>query len=191
MESSVFPHHAPETTKAIRESATWGTDAELEMESKQTGLALSFPPSPEPTLEAFPGAFSNDYFCPSPDVSEMVSFGLENVIYNAVSDSEESADTLPPSGQEAWPSAAYVELIDADFTNLVGSVEQGYTTISAIKDTLSTCLSISGSSLEVPPPLPTKPCRTTSTLIGKSWSGRQCSYYGNSLSLPSGRFKRD
>ncbi len=44
-ESSIFPCRAPE---ASREPATWRSDVELEeMESKQTGLAFSLPPSPE------------------------------------------------------------------------------------------------------------------------------------------------
>ncbi len=41
----------------------------------------------------------------------------------------------------------------ADFTNLVGSVEQGYTTVSVIKDTLASQLSpftFSGALMEVP-----------------------------------------
>ncbi len=42
----------------------------------------------------------------------------------------------------------------ADFTNLVGSVEQGYTAMTSWKSR---------------PLLPSKPCRTTSALIGKSY----------------------
>ncbi len=44
-ESSAFPRRAPEAS-ASRESANWGSDVELEaMESEQTGLAFSLPPS--------------------------------------------------------------------------------------------------------------------------------------------------
>ncbi len=44
-ESSAFPRRAPEAS-ASRESATWRSDVELEaMESEQTGLAFSLPPS--------------------------------------------------------------------------------------------------------------------------------------------------
>ncbi len=44
--SSTFA--APREAVASREAATWGSDVELEeMESEQTGLALSLPPSPE------------------------------------------------------------------------------------------------------------------------------------------------
>ncbi len=53
-ESSIFPRRAPEASAASREiaasreAATWGSDVELEeMESEQTGLAFSLPPSPE------------------------------------------------------------------------------------------------------------------------------------------------
>ncbi len=146
---------------------------------------------------------------------------------------------LPPSGQEARPSAAYSELVDvlsrateklaldwpdepresrasklderflsgahskperrklpffsdlhreisgswkqpfsshltnaaaADFTNLVGSVEQGYTTMPRIEDTLAFHLSPSlAPSWKSCPLFPSKPCRTTSALIGKSY----------------------
>ncbi len=45
-----------------------------------------------------------------------VSFGLDDVLHTAASDSEDFgpalADALPPSGQEARPSAAYSELVD-------------------------------------------------------------------------------
>ncbi len=43
---------------------------------------------------------------PSPEAREAVSFRLEDVLYTTASDSEES------SGQEAWPSLAYTELVD-------------------------------------------------------------------------------
>ncbi len=58
----------------------------------------------------------------------------------------------------------------ADFTNLVGSVEQGYTAMPVIEDTLASHLSPSlAPSWKFRPLLPSKPCRTTSALIGKSY----------------------
>ncbi len=52
-ESSIFPRRASSTSAAPREiaasriAASWGSDVELEeMESEQTGLAFSLPPSP-------------------------------------------------------------------------------------------------------------------------------------------------
>ncbi len=164
----------------------------------------------------------------------MISFpsGLDDVLHTAASDSEDFgpalADALPPSGQEAWPSAAYTELVldwpdepresrasklderfligahsklerrklpffsdlhrefsssskqlfssrltnaaAADFTNLVGSVEQGYTAMPVTEDTLASHLSPSlAPSWKSRPLLPSKPCRTTSALIGKSY----------------------
>ncbi len=58
----------------------------------------------------------------------------------------------------------------ADFTNLVGSVEQGYTTMPVIEDTLASHLSPSLAPTWKPRPLlPSKLCRTTSALIGKSY----------------------
>ncbi len=58
----------------------------------------------------------------------------------------------------------------ADFTNLVGSVEQGYTAMPVIEDTLASHISPSlAPSWKSRPLLPSKPCRTTSALIGKSY----------------------
>ncbi len=55
-----------------------------------------------------------------------------------------------------------------DFTNLVGSVEQGYATVLAVEDTLAAYLSQNSTpSWKSRPLLPSKPCRTTLALIGK------------------------
>ncbi len=54
----------------------------------------------------------------------------------------------------------------ADFTNLVGSVEQGYTAMPVLEDTLASHLSPSlAPSWKSRPLLPSKPCRATSALI--------------------------
>ncbi len=66
-ESSVFPRRAPEASAASRESATWGSDVELEaMESEQTGLAFSLPSSPEHVRANSPVEFAHDYLYPTP-----------------------------------------------------------------------------------------------------------------------------
>ncbi len=211
-ESSIFPRRASSTSRI---AASWGSDVELEeMESEQTGLAFSIPPSPERARANSPVEFLPDFLFPSPKARDFVSFGLDDVLHTAASDSEDFgpalADALPPSGQEARPSAAYSELVDvlsratkklaldwpdepresrtsklddrfligahsklerrklpffsdlhreissswkqpfssrltnaaaADFTNLVGSVEQGYTAMPVIEDTLASHLS--------------------------------------------------
>ncbi len=242
-ESSVFPRHAPEASAASRESASWGSDVELEaMESEQTGLAFFLPPSPERVCVNSPVEFTHYYLFPSPRARDTISFGLEDILQTAASDSEDFgpalADALPPGGQEARPSAAYSELVDvlsrateklaldwpnepresraskldkrflsgpnskpewrklpffgdlhqisrswkqpfssrltnaavADFTNLVGSVKQGYTAMPVVEDALASHLSPSlAPSCKSRPLLPTKPCRTTSALIGKSY----------------------
>ncbi len=261
-ESSIVPRRASSTSAAPREiaasrepaashrAASWGSDVELEeMESEQTGLAFSLPPSPERARANSPVKFLHDFLFPSPKAHDLVSFGLDDVLHMAASDSEDFgpalADALPPSGQEARPSAAYSELVDvlsrttekltldwpdepresrasklderfligahsklerrklpffsnlhreissswnqpfssrltnaaaADFTNLVGSVEQGYTAMPVIEDTLASHLSPSlAPSWKSRPLLPSKPlplpllCRTTSALIGKSY----------------------
>ncbi len=114
-ESSIFPRRAPGASAASREATTWGSDVELEeMESEQTGLAFSLPPSPERANS--PVEFAHDYLFPSPRARDTVSFGLDDILQTAASDSEDFgpalADALPPSGQEARPSAAYSELVD-------------------------------------------------------------------------------
>ncbi len=210
------------------------------MESEQTGLAFSLPPSPERMRANSPVEFVHDFLFPSPRARDTVSFGLDDILHTAASDSEDFgpalADALPPSGQEARPSAAYSELVDvlsrateklaldwpdesrtlklderflsgahskperrklpffsdlhqeisrswkqpfysrltnaaaADFTNLVGSVEQGYTAMPVVEDTLASHLSPSlAPSWKSRPLLPSKPCRTTSALIRKSY----------------------
>ncbi len=213
-ESSISPRRASSTTAAhceiaaSHEAATWGSDVKLEeMESEQTGLAFSLPPSPEHVRANSPVEFLHDFLFPSPRARDTISFGLDDILHTAASDSEDFgpalADALPPSGQEARPSAAYSELVDvlsrateklaldwpdepresrasklderfligahsrperrklpffsdlhreissswkqpfssrltnavaADFTNLVGSVEQGYTAMPVIED---------------------------------------------------------
>ncbi len=122
-ESSIFPRCASSTSAAPREiaasrrAASWGSDVELEeMESEQTGLAFSLPPSPERARANSPVEFLPDFLFPSPKARDFVSFGLDDVLHTAASDSEDFgpvlADALPPSGQEARPSAAYSELVD-------------------------------------------------------------------------------
>ncbi len=249
-ESSIFPHRASSSTAAPREIAasreatTWGSDVKLEeTESEQTGLAFSLPPSPERVRANSPVELLHDFLFPSPRARDTVSFGLDDILHTAASDSEDFgpalADALPPSGQEARPSVAYSELVDVlsratekltldwpdepresrasklderflsgahskperrklpffsdlhreisgswkqpfssrltnaaatDFTNLVGSVEQGYTAMPVVEDTLASHLSPSlAPSWKSRPLLPSKPCRTTSALIGMSY----------------------
>ncbi len=110
-ESSIFPR------RALEAAATWGSDVELEeMESEQTGLAFSLPPSPEHVRANSPVEFVHDYLFPSPRARDTVSFRLDDILLTAASDSEDFgpalADALPPSGQEVRPSAAYSELVD-------------------------------------------------------------------------------
>ncbi len=58
----------------------------------------------------------HDFLFPSPRARDTVSFGLDDILHTAASDSEDFgpalADALPPSGQEARPSAACSELVD-------------------------------------------------------------------------------
>ncbi len=86
------------------------------MESEQTGLAFSLPPSPERVRTNSPDEFMHDYLFLSPRARDTVSFGLDDILQTSASDSEDFgpalADALPPSGQEARPSAAYSELMD-------------------------------------------------------------------------------
>ncbi len=243
-ESAVLPHCAAPEASSLCKATAWSSDAELEaMKSEQFSLSLS--PSPGCYHGNSPVQFSRGCLAPSLEARWAVSFGLEDVLYTAASDSEDfraaSLDVLTPSGQEAWPSPAYTELVDvlacateklrlvwpdephephsskrdkrflsgsgsrparrklpffpdlhqeisrswkqpfsscltnaaaADFTNLVGSVEQGYGAVPAIKDTLAAHLSpTSAPSWKSRPLLASNSCRTTSALLGKSYMG--------------------
>ncbi len=85
----VFPSR-PGGLPAFRESATWGLDVELKaMESKQTGITLSLPLSPEHVHASSQVEFARDYLYPSPEACDTISFGLEDVLYTAASDSED------------------------------------------------------------------------------------------------------
>ncbi len=61
----------------------------------------------------------DEYLYPSPGARDTVSFGLDDILLTAASDSEDFGpalvDALPPSGQEARPSAAYSELSGCAF----------------------------------------------------------------------------
>ncbi len=70
----------------------------------------------------------------------------------------------------SWKQPFSPRLTKAAATNVVASVEQGYTAIPVIEDMLASHLSPSlASSGKSRPLLPTKPCRTPSALIGKSY----------------------
>ncbi len=82
--------------------------------SRQASPFLSLPlPS---TCARIQPVNSRDYLFPSPRARDTVSFGLDDILQTAASDSEDFgpalADALPPSGQEAQPSPAYSELMD-------------------------------------------------------------------------------
>ncbi len=109
--------HAFFPVAALRESATWGSDVELEaMDSEQMGLAFSLPLSPENVRANSLVEFAPDYLYPSPEARDTISFGLDDVLLTAACDSEDFgpalADAFPPGGQESRPSAAYSELVD-------------------------------------------------------------------------------
>ncbi len=96
------------------------SDVELEeMESEQTGLAFSLPPSPKRVRVNSPVKFTQDYLFPSPRARDTVSFRIDDVLLTAASDFEDFgptlADAIPLSGQEARPSPAYSELVDMLF----------------------------------------------------------------------------
>ncbi len=135
-------------------------------ESEQTGLTLSFPLSPEHVLVNSPVEFAHEHVYPNPEARNAISFGLDNVLFTAVSDSEDFglalADALPPS--------SLTNAAATDFTNLEGSVEQGFTAIPVSNEMLASYLSpFLSPSWKSRPLLPTIPCRITSAIIGKSY----------------------
>ncbi len=66
------------------------------------------PRSPERARANSPVEFLHDFLFPSPKAHDFVSFGLDDVLHTAASDSEDFgpalADALPPSGQKARPT---------------------------------------------------------------------------------------
>ncbi len=75
------------------------------MESEQTGFPFYLPPYPERMRANSPVEFVHDFLFPSPRARDTVSFGLDDILHTAASNSEDFrpalADALPPSGQEA------------------------------------------------------------------------------------------
>ncbi len=97
-ESSNFSRRAsstnapPREAAASRRAASWGSDVELEeMESEQTGLAFSLPPSPDRARANSPVEFLPDFQFPSPKACDFVSFGLDDILHTAASDSHLTA----------------------------------------------------------------------------------------------------
>ncbi len=84
------------------------------MESEQ--FSLSLPPSPGRHCANSRVQFSRGCLAPSPEARDSISFGFEDILYTAASDSEDfgatSLDVLPHSGQEAQSSPAYTELVE-------------------------------------------------------------------------------
>ncbi len=115
-ESSNFFWRASNTNAPPREIAASQPRAGVRMSGEQTGLAFSLPPSPDRARANSPVEFLPDFQFPSPKARDFVSFGLDDILHTAASDSEDFgpalADALPPNGQEARPSAAYSELVD-------------------------------------------------------------------------------
>ncbi len=74
------------------------------MESERFSFYL--PPSPGRQRTYFLVQFSRGCLAPSLEARDAVSFGLENILYTAASDSE---DFEAASIQEARPSPAYTE----------------------------------------------------------------------------------
>ncbi len=62
-----------------------GSDVELEeIESEQTGLAFSLPPSPGCVRANSPVEFLHDFLFPSPGAHDTVSFGLDDILHTAI-----------------------------------------------------------------------------------------------------------
>ncbi len=66
------------------------------MESEQTGLAFSLPPSPDRARANSPVEFLPDFQFPSPKARDFVSFGLDDILHTAASEAYQAyqADVL-------------------------------------------------------------------------------------------------
>ncbi len=88
LESAFLPRRAAPEASFLREAAAWSSEAELEaMESEQ--FSLDLPPSPGRHRPNFPVHFSHGCLAPSPEARDPISFGLEDILYTAASDSED------------------------------------------------------------------------------------------------------
>ncbi len=100
--------HEPQAGVRMSSSRRWRV-------SRQASHFLSLP-LPSAHVRIRRSNFCMIFCFPSPKAHDFVSFGLDDVLHTAASDSEDFgpalADALPPSGQEARPSAAYSELVD-------------------------------------------------------------------------------
>ncbi len=101
-ESAVLPRRTAPEAFFLHEAAAWSSEAELEaMENEQ--FSLSLPPSPGRHRANSPVQFSRGCLAPSLEARDAVSFGLEDILYTAASDSEDFGaaplNALPPSGQ--------------------------------------------------------------------------------------------
>ncbi len=187
-ESSMFPRHAPEASAAFHESATWGSDVEL------GAMAMDGPRPFSPSLtRARARKFGGWIHARLPIISlsratEKHSIDWPDEPRESQSSKLDERFLSGPNSRPGWRklqffSDLHLQILEtaffffhltnaaaADFTNLVGSVEQGYTAIPVIEDTLASHLSPSlAPSWKSRPLLPTKPCRTTSAVIGKSY----------------------
>ncbi|CAM4467751.1 unnamed protein product [Leuciscus chuanchicus] len=174
-ESSTPPHRAPETAEA----SSWSLDVELEgMEYEETGLALSLPPSPEHTRGVLPVEFSHDYLCPSPEAGQKVwptaaytelidvlSRATEKLAIDWPDEPRESQsskhDETFLSGPNSRPERRKLPFFSDLHNEISRSWKQPF---SALLTNASLA-----PSWKSRPLLPSKPCRTTSALIGKSY----------------------
>lgn len=163
-ESSVFPRRTPEATDAFRESATWGSDVELEAkESEQMGLTLSLPLS----THAYFGAASADTLLPNgqEELVDVLACTTEKLSIDWPEEPRKSQSSnldkrfqiqgprrgschfsaicimrSPDPGRSLSLQALLTRQLLTSPTSW-GSVEQDYTAITASEDTLATHLS--------------------------------------------------
>ncbi len=121
-ESSKFSRRASSTSAPPRRAASWGSDVELEeMESEQTGLAFSLPPSPERARANSSVEFLPDFQFPSPKARDFVSFGLDDILHTAASDSEDFGPALTVVN-----SASNASVLQQELSSLLqkGAIEE-------------------------------------------------------------------
>ncbi len=123
---------------ASRRAASWGSDVELEeMESEQIGLAFSLPPSPDRARANSPVEFLPDFQFPSPKARDFVSFGLDDILHTAASDSEDFGPALALGSPQNPPrfdgvhltvvnSAAKASVLQQELSSLLqkGAIEE-------------------------------------------------------------------
>ncbi|XDV19288.1 hypothetical protein PO909_024787 [Leuciscus waleckii] len=157
--------------------SSWGSRMDL-ADEQETGPSLSLACSPDPHVpsrdpKAHPGASSaqagddneslgaTDFEQPTSERSSREDKSVEELL-------EDLHDELSKSWRKPYTSRVFVPSTST-FSTIVGAKARGYAEMPQVEETLASYLSPGSASSLKKPPLPSKPCRITSSLVGKAY----------------------